>query len=399
MTTALLGSVIDQAEVEKTLFTVLDPAPKMIPDRQAVDRALDLLSKARKPLVIIGKGAAYAQAEKSIREFLEQTGIPFLPMSMAKGVMPDDHPLSAAAARGLVLKNADVVMLLGARLNWLLAHGKGQKWNPDARFIQLDIEPEEIDSNHPIAAPVVGDIASSMEALLAGLTAYPMTQQNDWLEEIDLVKQVNAAKMEAKLNANPSPMDFFSALKAIRTVLEKHREVYLVNEGANTLDDTRNVINMYSPRKRLDCGTWGVMGVGMGYAIGAAVTSGQQVVCIEGDSAFGFSGMEIETICRYQLPVTIVILNNGGIYNGSHANLGGGTDPSPTTLDAQARYDRLITAFGGTPYYATTPEELEKALEAGIASKKPTLIDCAIDPKAGLESGHIGNLNPKVVGK
>ena len=395
----LARSVIDQAEVEKTLFTVLDPAPKMIPDRQAVDRALDLLSKARKPLVIIGKGAAYAQAEKSIREFLEQTGIPFLPMSMAKGVMPDDHPLSAAAARGLVLKNADVVMLLGARLNWLLAHGKGQKWNPDARFIQLDIEPEEIDSNRPIAAPVVGDIASSMEALLAGLTAYPMTQQNDWLEEIDRVKQVNAAKMEAKLNANPSPMDFFSALKAIRTVLEKHREVYLVNEGANTLDDTRNVINMYSPRKRLDCGTWGVMGVGMGYAIGAAVTSGQQVVCIEGDSAFGFSGMEIETICRYQLPVTIVILNNGGIYNGSHANLGGGTDPSPTTLDAQARYDRLITAFGGTPYYATTPEELEKALEAGIASKKPTLIDCAIDPKAGLESGHIGNLNPKVVGK
>ena len=193
------------------------------------------------------------------------------------------------------------------------------------------IEPEEIDSNHPIAAPVVGDIASSMEALLAGLTAYPMTQQNDWLEEIDRVKQVNAAKMEAKLNANPSPMDFFSALKAIRTVLEKHREVYLVNEGANTLDDTRNVINMYSPRKRLDCGTWGVMGVGMGYAIGAEVTSGQQVVCIEGDSAFGFSGMEIETICRYQLPVTIVILNNGGIYNGSHANLGGGTDPSPTT--------------------------------------------------------------------
>lgn len=399
LTKALLGSVIDQAEVEKTLFTVLDPAPKMIPDRQAVDRALDLLSKARKPLVIIGKGAAYAQAEKSIREFLEQTGIPFLPMSMAKGVMPDDHPLSAAAARGLVLKNADVVMLLGARLNWLLAHGKGQKWNPDARFIQLDIEPEEIDSNRPIAAPVVGDIASSMEALLAGLTAYPMTQQNDWLEEIDRVKQVNAAKMEAKLNANPSPMDFFSALKAIRTVLEKHREVYLVNEGANTLDDTRNVINMYSPRKRLDCGTWGVMGVGMGYAIGAAVTSGQQVVCIEGDSAFGFSGMEIETICRYQLPVTIVILNNGGIYNGSHANLGGGTDPSPTTLDAQARYDRLITAFGGTPYYATTPEELEKALEAGIASKKPTLIDCAIDPKAGLESGHIGNLNLKVVGK
>lgn len=399
LTTALLGSVIDKDAAEKSLFTVLDPAPKLMPDPHAVNRALSVLAQAKKPLAIIGKGAAYARAEDGIRAFLEKTGIPFLPMSMGKGVMPDDHPLSAAAARGLVLKNADVVLLLGARLNWLLGHGKGSKWNPDVRFVQLDIDPEEMDSNRPIEAPVVGDLASSMSALLVGLDASPVATPKEWLDEIVQTKQANVAKMEAKLNANPQPMDFFSALRAVRTVMNRHRDVYLVNEGANTLDDTRNVVNMYHPRLRLDCGTWGVMGVGMGYAIGAAVTSGKPVVCIEGDSAFGFSGMEIETICRYRLPVTIVILNNGGIYNGSHTNLGGGLDPSPTTLDAQARYDRLITAFGGTPCYVTTPDELEKALEAGISSLKPTLIDCAIDPKAGQESGHIGSLNPKVLGK
>lgn len=399
LTTALLGSVIDKDAAEKSLFTVLDPAPKLMPDPHAVNRALSVLAQAKKPLAIIGKGAAYARAEDGIRAFLEKTGIPFLPMSMGKGVMPDDHPLSAAAARGLVLKNADVVLLLGARLNWLLGHGKGSKWNPDVRFVQLDIDPEEMDSNRPIEAPVVGDLASSMSALLVGLDASPVATPKEWLDEIVQTKQANVAKMEAKLNANPQPMDFFSALRAVRTVMDRHRDVYLVNEGANTLDDTRNVVNMYHPRLRLDCGTWGVMGVGMGYAIGAAVTSGKPVVCIEGDSAFGFSGMEIETICRYRLPVTIVILNNGGIYNGSHTNLGGGLDPSPTTLDAQARYDRLITAFGGTPCYVTTPDELEKALEAGISSLKPTLIDCAIDPKAGQESGHIGCLNPKVLGK
>lgn len=399
LTTALLGSVIDKDAAEKSLFTVLDPAPKLMPDPHAVNRALSVLAQAKKPLAIIGKGAAYARAEDGIRAFLEKTGIPFLPMSMGKGVMPDDHPLSAAAARGLVLKNADVVLLLGARLNWLLGHGKGSKWNPGVRFVQLDIDPEEMDSNRPIEAPVVGDLASSMSALLVGLDASPVATPKEWLDEIVQTKQANVAKMEAKLNANPQPMDFFSALRAVRTVMDRHRDVYLVNEGANTLDDTRNVVNMYHPRLRLDCGTWGVMGVGMGYAIGAAVTSGKPVVCIEGDSAFGFSGMEIETICRYRLPVTIVILNNGGIYNGSHTNLGGGLDPSPTTLDAQARYDRLITAFGGTPCYVTTPDELEKALEAGISSLKPTLIDCAIDPKAGQESGHIGSLNPKVLGK
>lgn len=399
LTTALLGSVIDKDAAEKSLFTVLDPAPKLMPDPHAVNRALSVLAQAKKPLAIIGKGAAYARAEDGIRAFLEKTGIPFLPMSMGKGVMPDDHPLSAAAARGLVLKNADVVLLLGARLNWLLGHGQGSKWNPGVRFVQLDIDPEEMDSNRPIEAPVVGDLASSMSALLVGLDASPVATPKEWLDEIVQTKQANVAKMEAKLNANPQPMDFFSALRAVRTVMDRHRDVYLVNEGANTLDDTRNVVNMYHPRLRLDCGTWGVMGVGMGYTIGAAVTSGKPVVCIEGDSAFGFSGMEIETICRYRLPVTIVILNNGGIYNGSHTNLGGGLDPSPTTLDAQARYDRLITAFGGTPCYVTTPDELEKALEAGISSLKPTLIDCAIDPKAGQESGHIGSLNPKVLGK
>lgn len=398
LTTALLETVMDKEEAEKTLYTVHDPAPAMIPSEASVRRALDLLLQAKKPLILLGKGAAYAQADDAIRTFIEKTGIPFLPMSMAKGLMPDDHALSAAAARGLVLKNADVVMLLGARLNWLLSHGKGKKWNPDVRFIQLDIDPEEIDSNRPIEAPVVGDIASSMSALLAGLSGQTVPSQAGWLSEIDKDKQANAAKMEARLSQNPSPMNFFSALRAVRNVLEKHKDIYLVNEGANTLDDTRDVINMYSPRRRLDCGTWGVMGIGMGYAIGAAITSGKPVVCIEGDSAFGFSGMEIETICRYKLPITIVIFNNGGIYNGSQVNLGGGSDPSPTTLDPHAKYDQLITAFAGTPYYVSTPEELEKALEEGIASLKPVLINCALDPKAGVESGHIANLNPKELG-
>lgn len=194
-------------------------------------------------------------------------------------------------------------------------------------------------------------------------------------------------------------MNYFSALNAVRNVLEKHRDIYLVNEGANTLDDTRDVINMYYPRRRLDTGTWGVMGIGMGFAIGAAITSGKPVVAIEGDSAFGFSGMEISTICRFKLPVTIVVFNNGGIYHGDDVNLSGGSDPSPTTLMADARYDKLIEAFGGTAYNATTPDELEKALSAGIESLKPTLINCVIDPKAGTESGHIGNLNPKTLGK
>ncbi len=397
LTTALLGSTIDKTVADNSLFVPVCPAPKQIPSQESIERALKLLGDAKKPLIILGKGAAYSQADANIREFIETTNIPFLPMSMAKGLLEDDHKLCAAAARSLVLENADVVMLVGARLNWLLSHGKGKHWNPAVRFVQLDIEPKEIDSNVRIDAPVVGDISSSIELMVAGLGKSPVKASSDWLAQIDADKSVNIQKMAAKLAAVTSPMDFYTALGAVKEVIDANKDIYLVNEGANTLDDTRNAINMYQPRHRLDCGTWGVMGVGMGYAIGAAVTSGKPIVMIDGDSAFGFSGMEIETVCRFKLPVTIVIFNNGGIYRGDHIDLSGKGAPSPTTLMVSARYDKLIEAFGGTPYNVATPQELKDALASGITSGKPTLINCVIDPATGTESGHISSLNPKTV--
>lgn len=395
ITTAMLSATIDADTAQKSLFTPTDPAPRQIPAQEAVERAIRLLSQAKKPLAIIGKGAAYSQADEEVKSFIERSNIPYLPMSMAKGLLPDDHALCAASARGFVLENADTVILLGARLNWLLEHGKGKKWNPAAKFIQLDIDATEIDSNRPIAAPVVGDIGSSLTLMIDEIKKKPLPQCADWLADIKKAKETNTAKMSAKLSSTTLPMNYFSALKAIGDVLEKHRDIYVVNEGANTLDDTRNVINMYHPRRRLDCGTWGVMGIGMGYSIAAAITGKRPVVAIEGDSAFGFSGMEIETICRYKLPVTIVVFNNNGIYRGTNKNLGGDGDPSPTTLSIGARYDKMIEAFGGTAFNAATPDQLRDAISTGIESGKPALINCIIDPAAGVESGHIGNLNPK----
>ena len=394
ITTAMLSMTMDIQEAQASLFVPVDPSPVQLPCSTAVKRALKLLSNATKPLIIIGKGAAYSRAEGQLKEFIEKTGIPFLPMSMAKGVLPDDHPQCAASARSLVLGQADVVMLVGARLNWLLNHGKGKKWNPNAKFIQLDICAEEMDSNRPIDAPVVGDIASSLDLMICKMEPFNIRCGEAWMKSIQAVKQANAEKMKSKLNTQTSPMNYFNALKVVSDVLQDYKDIYLVNEGANALDNTRNVVNMYHPRLRLDTGTWGVMGIGMGYSIGAAVAGGKQVLAIEGDSAFGFSGMEIETICRYRLPVTILILNNGGIYKGDEPGHGQNGDPSPTSFTPGARYDHLIEAFGGTAYYATKSVELEEALCAALASKRPSLINCVIDPSVGVESGHIGNLNP-----
>jgi oxalyl-CoA decarboxylase len=391
----VLAATLDADAGARSLVRVVDAAPRQLPAPESVERALQVLAKAERPLIILGKGAAYSQADADIRAFIEKTGIPFLPMSMAKGLLPDDHPQSAAAARSYALAQADVVMLIGARLNWLLGHGKSPQWSPTAQFVQLDIAPTEMDSNRAIAAPVVGDIASSISALLATLKQGQIRPSSAWLGGLADRRQKNIERMAAHLAANPDPMDFYSALGAIKGVLAEKPDVYLVNEGANTLDIARNVIDMRKPRKRLDSGTWGVMGIGMGYAIGAAVVSGEPVVAIEGDSAFGFSGMEIETICRYQLPIVTVVFNNGGIYRGDDVNRTGGADPAPTVLMKQARYEKLIEAFGGVGYNVLDPQGLAKALSDALASGKPALINCPIDPKAGTESGHIGNLNPQ----
>ncbi len=393
----LLSQVIPAEVGRRSLVKVVDPAPAQIPAPSAVKRALDLLKGAKRPLIILGKGAAYAQADDAIRTLIETTGIPFLPMSMAKGLLPDTHPLCAGAARSLVLKDSDVVMLIGARLNWLLSHGKGKTWGEPGskKFIQIDIEPKEMDSNVEIAAPVVGDIGSCVSALLDAMGGKWQAPPAEWLDTIKAKKEENIAKMATRLMKNSVPMDFHSALGALRTVIRERPDTILVNEGANTLDLARGVIDIYQPRKRLDVGTWGVMGIGMGFAVAAAIETGNRVLAVVGDSAFGFSGMEVETICRYKLPVCVVVFNNNGIYRGTEVNPSGGPDPAITVFVKDARYDKIIEAFGGVGVHVTTPDELKRAVDAALDSGKPTLINAVIDPAAGTESGRIGNLNPQ----
>lgn len=396
MTVASLGGVIDADKANALIDAMIppvDPVAEVAPNADSVKRAADLIAGARKPVFLLGKGAAYAQVDDKIRNLIESTGIPYYPMSMAKGLLPDNHPLSALSARSTIMKEADVVVLVGARLNWLLSRGHG-KWNPDGKFVQLDIDPVEIDCNRHIAAPVVGDLGLSLDALSAALAGCKLSADPQWVKEIQAITVAKNASFAKRLEPQTVPMTHWSALSAAKKVIEANPDVILVNEGANTLDDTRDAIDMSLPRHRIDCATWAIMGMGMGSAIGAAVATGKQVVAIEGDSAFGFSGMDFSTICRFNLPVTVCIFNNGGIYNGIGVNLSNDGDPAPTTLDVKARYDKLAEAFGAQNYYVTTPAEFATALTEAIASKKPCLIDVQLAADSGKESGHIGYLNP-----
>jgi oxalyl-CoA decarboxylase len=396
----LFAQAIDPGLAKNSLIKVVDPAPKQIPAPESVKRALDLLRSAKKPLIILGKGAAYAQADSEIRDLIEKTGIPYLPMSMAKGLLPDTHEQCASAARSFVLPAADVVMLIGARLNWLLSHGKGKTWGGKGhkdwggqKFVQVDISPQEADSNVRTDAPVVGDIGSCISAFLSEMKSGWAKPPAEWLNAISEKKKANIAKMAETLAKDLSPMNFHSALNVVRDIVKANPDAMFVNEGANALDFTRSIVDMYKPRKRIDVGTWGVMGIGMGYCVAAAVVTRQPVIAIEGDSAFGFSGMEVETICRYNLPVCIVIMNNNGVYKGTDVNPRGG-DVAPTVFVKDARYEKLMEAFGGVGVYARTPAELRKAMEEALRLRKPTLINAVIDETAGTESGRITSLNP-----
>ena len=327
--------------------------------------------------------------------FVEKSGVPFLPMSMAKGLLPDTHPQCAGAARSTVLKDSDVVMLIGARLNWLLSHGKGKTWGERRRSSSRSTSSRRrwtptSRSSRPwsaISAPASRRCSKAWAA-----TGRPPPA--DWTNAVKTKREENVAKMAPRLMNNNVADGLSRRARRAAHLIKERPDAILVNEGANTLDLARGIIDMYQPRKRLDVGTWGVMGIGMGYAIAAAIETGKPVLAVEGDSAFGFSGMEVETICRYKLPVCIVIFNNDGIYRGTDVNTAG-SDPATTVFVKGARYDKMMEAFGGVGVNATSPDELKRAVNAAMDSGKPTLINAVIDPAAGSESGRIGNLNPQ----
>ncbi len=395
MTTPALAEIMDASEAEKLYFSPVDIASPVAPTQTAVDRAVEILTSAKRPAILLGKGAAYAQVDDKIKELIETYKIPYLSMSMAKGLMPDNGEYSALSCRSTIMEQADVVMVIGARINWMLEFGKG-KWNPAMKFIQLEVEPQEIDRNVAIAAPVVGDMGESLDMILAAMKGKTMQSDPQWLASLQAESKVKNAKFQTRLAdaAKLSPMNHWSALSVVKPILESNPDVILINEGANTLDDTRDSVDMFLPRHRVDCATWSIMGMGMGSAIGAAVATGKKVVAVEGDSAFGFSGMDFATICRYKLPVTVVVFNNGGIYNGIGENPSGSEAPAPTTLDINAQYNKIGEAFGADNYRVDNIADLKTALEAAIASGKPCLIDVQLAADAGKESGHIGYLNP-----
>lgn len=407
----VLHETVSAEEAEKLLESVqpyLPPweLPRMLKELEApaadVEKAVSLLRGANRPLIVFGKGAAYARAEGTLLDLITKTRIPFLATPMGKGLVSDSHELCAAAARSLAIGQCDVALVVGARLNWLLHFGEPPKWSQDVKFILVDISKEEVELRNP-AVGLVGDARIVLQQINLEIKDDPFAlgDKHPWVEAIREKTRKNAKKMNESLSRDVIPFNFLTPLRIIRDALSEMGSPapILVSEGANTMDVGRSVLPQTEPRTRLDAGTWGTMGVGLGYAIAAAAVCPERlVVAVEGDSAFGFSGLEVETVVRYNFPIVVIIFNNGGVYGGDRRNpedIVGPykADPAPTSFVPNAQYEMLMEAFGGKGYRVETPQELQLALKESFTSRSPSVINVILDPYAGSESGRMHHRN------
>ncbi|KAF9605394.1 hypothetical protein IFM89_016971 [Coptis chinensis] len=399
---------LHQTVLESVAVKLLDDAEKSSNgvveggEFEGVQKAVELLKGAERPLIVFGKGAGFSRAEDELRNLIEKTGIPFLPTPMGKGLLPDTHELAATAARSLAIGRCDVALVVGARLNWLLHFGEPPKWSKDVKFILVDVSKDEIELRKPYVG-LVGDAKMVLNKINKEIKNDPfcLGRSHPWVEAISKKAKENVSKMEMQLAKDVVPFNFFTPMRIIRDAIlaQGSPAPILVSEGANTMDIGRAVLVQTEPRTRLDAGTWGTMGVGLGYCIAAAVASPNcLVVAVEGDSGFGFSAMEVETLVRYQLSVVVIVFNNGGVYGGDRRNPEEITgpykdDPAPTSFVPGAAYHTVIEAFGGKGYLVRTPDELKSALTESFSARKPAVINVTIDPYAGAESGRMQHKN------
>src|SRR3984893_3999332 len=354
--------------------------PRMVAPTENIEAALNLLEQAERPLVLIGKGMAWSHAEDEVRAFIERTQVPFLRSPMGKGVMPDDHPLSVAAARTLALLQADVVFLMGARFNWILHFGQLPRYAKDLKVIQLDIAPEEIGHNKATEVALVGDGKAIVGQLNKALTVRQWFHPKDsaWRQMIAKKATENAASIKPQIDDDTGPANYFRALRDVAAWMPKN--AILSAEGAGTMDIGQTQLPSFNARSCLNAGTYGTMGVGLGHAIAACVAHPDRpVIHLSGDSAIGFTGMEMETLVRYNLPAKIVVLNNGGIGAGMPQipenpmfNL------KPNALIYGARYDRVMEAFGGKGLLVEDPKDLRGALDKAMNFAGPALVNVVI---------------------
>ncbi|KAJ9581741.1 hypothetical protein L9F63_003918 [Diploptera punctata] len=389
--------LMQRVAASRVLHTAMCPEPPLAwPDPSLVSQAASLLMTAKRPLVIVGKGAAYAGAESAVRDLVRAFTLPVLPTPMGKGVVDDHDVHCVSSARTTALQHADTILLLGARLNWMLHFGRPPRFDPHVKIIQVDICPEELHNSVQAKVAIHADIGVFTRQLTQQLAshAWSLLVSNPWWGQLHIKCDQNKNVVSKMIQDTSVPLNYYTVFHHIQELIPK--DCIIVSEGANTMDIGRSILLNKLPKHRLDAGTFGTMGVGLGFAIAAALwcrdyAPGKKVICVEGDSAFGFSGMEIETMFRYKLPIVIIIVNNNGIYKGldeetyeSIREAGDVTKVTPpTSLSTNAHYEKMTEMFNSKGHFCINIPQLLDALKQSLkVEDKPSIINVMINPNA-----------------
>ena len=369
----VLDARVEEDEVR--YFPPVGPPARPAAAQEDVRAAIRAITQAKRPLLLVGKGLAWSDAAEETRQLAERLNIPFIPSPMGKGVIPDDHRLNASSARSYALQNADLVILAGARFNWIFHFGQAPRFAPDVKVVQLDIDPNEIGNGKPADVGLVGDGKVVLKQLLDEVGGRTASRESDWLLSLEAEKKKNAEAVAPMVNSQASPMNHYQMYRALVPMLD--RDATICADGENTMAISRTMVPNFLPRHRLDAGESGCMGVAVPYGVGAQVAHpGKQVVVFGGDYSFGWNGFEAETAVRSNLPVVFVIANNVSIGGPQRRELGGGVQVG--VQPEGIRYDKIMDAFGGHAEHVETLQQLQPAMERALASGKASLLNVVI---------------------
>lgn len=352
-------------------------------DPGAVRQAVELIAQSSRPIAVCGSGALWSDAGEALEDWVDLSGIPAYMTPQARGLVPEDHPLSFLDARAVAFREADLVLVVGTRLNHMIGFGLPPRFDASARFIQVDIEPAEIARTRAVDVGIVGDAQSVLRQLTGAYSERAGgPRHRDWVERLRRVTIEKSEERERAMETGQVPIHPLRLCKEIRDFMDP--DAILSVDGHEILNYARQSIPTFVAGHRINSGPFGNMGVGLPFGLGAkAAKPGHQVIVLHGDGSFGLNGMEVDTAVRHGLNIITVISNNGG-WTSAEEGFRAGRDLGFT------RYDRMAEALGCHAEYVERPEEIRGALERSAASGRPAVVNVITDPMARAQTAKFG---------
>jgi thiamine pyrophosphate-dependent acetolactate synthase large subunit-like protein len=379
----LPGDVLYQ-EIDESTVEYPDPFDYAKRARPAINAndvkaTVELMAKAKQPVLVTGSGVQWSEADKEMLAFVEAAGIPFFATPQGRGVIPEDHKYSYLTARAAAFKDADLILVVGTRMNYVIGNAAPPRWNAAAKIVRIDIDPVEIASApRKLDVGVVADAKVAFSQLTEAIKGkVAPASYETWRERLRSRNVQKMAEAEQSLSNNQSPIHPLRLCKEVRDFID--RDCVLCVDGQETLNYARQAIPQYTARHRINSGAYGTMGVGMPFGLGAkAAKPDKQVVVLHGDGSWGMNAMEFDTVMRHNLPVLVIISQNGG-WTGDPEKSKPGRDLG------YPRYDKFAECFGGHGEYVEKPEDIRPALERAkkaVAAGKSAIVTVVTDWKA-----------------